>query len=1037
MLGLGRLSSTGLASEPRSNQGPSRTSLGPSGRAVAAQGRLGPASLERRRVGRGTAGVGPTGVRSWCGGARSEEWGPRRLGSARSRLLGGASNPYSPRADVLDSSSLHRLSRSGRSVPLVGRRDELETIARARAEDVSGVVVHAPAGVGKSRLARAAVAQADSDGAVTAWVQATRSAASVPLGPFAGVIPTEVRSDDPFELFRLSVRALRDLAGSGSLMVAVDDAQLLDATSAALVLQLASTGAAFVLATVRSGESCRDAIVSLWKDAGARRLALSSLSEDETREFVESIVGGPVEESALRWVWEGSQGNALYAHELIVGVLENGILTEVSGLWRLGRRPPISPSLAELVSGRMAGLARPEYRVLELLALGEPLRLAELRELSGTEPLAAVEDRGLISVAGASPGAEVRLAHPLYGEVIRSALRSVRAREVRLQLAEVLLARGQLTAEESLRVCVLLVDAGEAPSGRMLINAAAAANLSGAADLGGELAGRAVKDGAGVEASMLLARSHAIQKQFAQAESVLGELEREIDSRDVAVAYLKQRIRVLYWGMRRPMEARALLERAQDWWPDPGWRRQLDPVRAELAALLDSFSGAVEGSAGMLADDSLEPEARREIELVHAMNLFYSGRVLASYELIRTLKPAIPLTDHHDERALIGLCLISFESGQALPELEHEMAAVLMKGVRAGDHAASGLGALTLGSLAFLAGRYRDAAHWLAEAEVHFEHRDMFGALTITRAFQVGVACFTADKGIGVALGRCEDALQGREPLPNQIPYLARARAWAAVARNDRRGAQRLLFDTVALLEHMPLHAAQLSYEALRAGAPATTVARSLSALRGRCDARLMAAYAAHSAARAADDGSALLAAADEFERIGALRYASEAAAQAAEVFLDAGRQDSARRAAARSRELFIDGQGGVQPPVEGLTRTAVELSAREQELVELARQGLSNPQIAQRLVLSSGRSSHTCTERCTSWESAIATSCKPRSATIADEKREDRDHRARARLQPAIPVTVKDRIARQPLSRILDNRLRQTCGPRWIDRHR
>ena len=171
----------------------------------------------------------------------------------------------------------------------------------------------------------------------------------------------------------------------------VDDAQLLDATSAALVLQLASSAAAFVLAIARSGESCPDAIVSLWKDAGAQRMELSALSERDTHELVEDLVGGPVEENVRRWVWDSSQGNALYARELIHGVLERGALKQVSGLWRLQSSLPISDSLVELISARMAGLTAAEHRSLELLALGEPLRLPELLELTGQEMIEAAE----------------------------------------------------------------------------------------------------------------------------------------------------------------------------------------------------------------------------------------------------------------------------------------------------------------------------------------------------------------------------------------------------------------------------------------------------------------------------------------------------------------------------------------------------------------------------------------------------------------------------------------------------------------------
>jgi hypothetical protein len=143
-----------------------------------------------------------------------------------------------------------------RDVPLVGRKSELNWIAQARTGGAVGVVVHAPAGVGKSRLARAALAQVEVEGARTTWVQATRSAASVPLGAFAGAIRADVGSDDPFELLRRSVRAPIDAAEGHSLVVGVDDAQLLDPTSAALVLELTGTPSAFVLATVRSRARC-------------------------------------------------------------------------------------------------------------------------------------------------------------------------------------------------------------------------------------------------------------------------------------------------------------------------------------------------------------------------------------------------------------------------------------------------------------------------------------------------------------------------------------------------------------------------------------------------------------------------------------------------------------------------------------------------------------------------------------------------------------------------------------------------------------
>ena len=148
----------------------------------------------------------------------------------------------------------------------------------------------------------------------------------------------------------------------------------------------------------------------------------------------------------------------------------------------------------------------------------------------------------------------------------------------------------------------------------------------------------------------------------------------------------------------------------------------------------------------------------------------------------------------------------------------------------------------------------------------------------------------------------------------------------------------------------MPGLAGQLAYDALRLGAPAAAVLEDLAM---RCESRLVSAYARHGTAKAARDGAALVEAAEEMAAIGALRYAVEAASDAAAAFIAAGRQDSARRAAARARELHVDGQGAELPPIDGLDATAVELTPREAQLIDLASQGLSNAEIADRLVIS------------------------------------------------------------------------------------
>jgi DNA-binding CsgD family transcriptional regulator len=200
-------------------------------------------------------------------------------------------------------------------------------------------------------------------------------------------------------------------------------------------------------------------------------------------------------------------------------------------------------------------------------------------------------------------------------------------------------------------------------------------------------------------------------------------------------------------------------------------------------------------------------------------------------------------------------------------------------------------------------------------------------------------------------LERCRARVGDEGPLAHQLPYVIRARAWAAHADGDYQRAQQLLLDAAQELAASPVHAARLSYEAFRVGAPARRLKAPLAELRGRCDARLVGVNAAHVAAAAANDGTALVSVVDELEQIGALRYATEAVANAADAFARDGRHDSARRAAARSRELNSRGEGGPAPVITELDPDSVKLTRREAQLVKMASDGLSNPEIADRLV--------------------------------------------------------------------------------------
>jgi DNA-binding CsgD family transcriptional regulator len=264
------------------------------------------------------------------------------------------------------------------------------------------------------------------------------------------------------------------------------------------------------------------------------------------------------------------------------------------------------------------------------------------------------------------------------------------------------------------------------------------------------------------------------------------------------------------------------------------------------------------------------------------------------------------------------------------------------------------MAALALAHRCLLRARFLDAGRWLSEAQLHQEQHDPDGKLVMTFGLQTWVASALGDPDAAErALSRSRGAVRGEELIPFQAVYLTCAEAWSAYAAGDREAPGRTLLDRAAELRDVPLCEARVLYEAMRVGAQPAEIAPLIIAAGEQCDAPLVAARAAHVRHRAARDAAGLMETVDAFEAIGAFLYAAEAAVHAAELFVAAGRSDSARRAAARARELVPGKQGGSLGPIDGLDGDAVELTRREAQLVELAGRGLSNQEIAHRLVLS------------------------------------------------------------------------------------
>ena len=852
---------------------------------------------------------------------------------------------------------------------LVGRDRELAQIATARAaRDCAGVILVGEAGVGKTRLARAALMSAAEEGAALEWAQATRSAATIPLAAFVDLLPPDALGRDPLQLFKASTAALRARANGRRAVLGLDDAHLLDGASAALALHVASTGAAFVVATVRAGEACPDAIVALWKDAGATRMELRALSEADTVALAEELLGGPLEHVAAHWAFSASAGNALYLRELIASALDGGALSGDNGLWRLRRRPAPAAALAELVAQRLEGLGEPERELLVLLSLGEPLTQDILAVVATRGSLEALEQRGLVVVEGASGSQSARLAHPLFGEVALAGLARPRADILRTRLADAVQSSG-LEPGDAVRVAGWLLDAGAAVEPDLLATAAGEAYRTADPQLAAKLAELAEAGGVGAEATLVLGHAQAMLGRYEQSERTFARLEASqrgdpepggagsLATQEDAVAYLFARVRTLTLALGRGDDAERVVARAIDWWPDAGWRLRVQGMRLVVLAQSGRMREAGELAEGLAADPLLPPAMAPIVDAAGAAGWAFAGEMAKAQRIAdRALPPPSAderLTDT-DLGALFSWSAARLFSGRDWDGLEARLTRIEEAGVRRDDRGLAGVAACTLGCLALFRGAAATAERWLREAMAHLELRDSHDLL-VAAALELAQAQALLGRPDAArdanALGRAH--LGTRPPGWHERPWIARADAWIAAASGELSHAVEILRAAAEDAAPWPPVQAELLHEALSAGAAARDLAAPLAASAARCDAPIAAAYAAHAAALAGGDAAGLSRVAGELEEIGAWLPAAEAASQAAAVYADEGRPSSARRQAALSARLHERCTGVSTPALNATSPRAAELTLREREVAELAAGGRSNAEIAARLAIS------------------------------------------------------------------------------------
>jgi tetratricopeptide (TPR) repeat protein len=582
----------------------------------------------------------------------------------------------------------------------------IETGIREKA----GTVLIGAAGVGKTWLARTAADRLALQFGRVDWVAAT--APAVPFSPLNHLIEVPETGKTAAVL-----RAARESLADGRLLV-VDDAHLLDKLSAALVYQLAVSGAVKLIVTVAPNGPVPDEISALWRDDLLARIDVEPPGHDDSR-------------------------------------------------------------LATQVQEFVAALPAAAHRVLEYLAVEDPVPLADMSALAGRDAVKQAEASGAVVVSAH----EVRSAHPLFVDAVGDALGGPELRRLRTELVDRLAASPPRGVVDRLRLAVLALDSDRPQPVPEVIAAAEDALRLGDLELSERLGRDAVERAPGLTACLPLAYALAWQGRGRDADAVLAEVDPAALSETELMAWVLPRAANQFWMLSEPERATAFLRTMRNRVSSPAAQTTLDALSATFAMNAGSPSRAMQITDEVLASPSADEVAVGWAAAAAALSAARMGRfadvdALAERAIAAGHPGLLRFTSGFGQTTAL-LMAGELDRAQELGQQLTDFAQLQQPGRAIGEVLVADV-LIAKGELATAVTLLRRAA--AALAPTGYSWGPLAWMLLAQALGQLGA---TAEAG--KVLSRAES----RHGLKSMLfaPELALARAWTMSARRDAHGA--------------------------------------------------------------------------------------------------------------------------------------------------------------------------------------------------------------------------------------------------------
>ncbi len=807
------------------------------------------------------------------------------------------------------------------------------------------ILIVGDAGVGKSHTAARTAERLSDEGWGSEHVVGSVSIQTVRFGAIAHLIG-DAESRSPDELAARAQGHLTRLGHGQPTVLVIDDLDFLDHGSLALIHRLAVTGMP-IIATVRTAQAASDEVLAFWKDGVLTRHDFAA-DPANTATVAGSFLDAPPSDAVVNALAALSLGNPLFIRELIADGLANGRLVERSGAIELDGELATAQRVSDLLAHRFANLPDSELEALEAIAVAEPIALSASMVALEQPAVEALEAARLVNVSRLGEDEVLSVAHPLIGELVRSALPTIRRRRHIATMCSAIFDDPAPRPVDLVRAVAWTIEGGQQPPH----DSAIAAARHALATFDGATAREAIEavtnpDEADSPTLEMLGRALLQEGKLDIAQEHLRAAEQRAASdleRALASARLSE---LLLMALGDADGAVEVLHHALDELDDLHARAHVVSVLMAAGGIGGDWRPALELGRPIVAEPGLDDAALLSMLVMTTIGQAMTGDVadvhadvergLALAERHRTTHP--PATD----QLLVTQSLLYVADGRldlAVETTRNRLAAL-------GDDAAlTTLVQMSVAQAEVFTGNIAEAIKHAVDA-TRRGSLDPLGLHPLANA--VMATAFAMGGDVDASERASDRALGDPRTSAREQSFLGRALAHRLAFQNDLDEAVRACESAVAASGQNHGFAMPLIHDLVRFGRPEPAIAMFNEREQFR-ERRFFGLFAVHASALIEREPTLLRKVSDEFVTIGAILYAAEAAAQASTYARAAGEIEAADRDATRAHALMSRCDGAWSLSVG---EVAPALSTRETEVAQLAADGTSTADIAEQLFVS------------------------------------------------------------------------------------